>query len=218
MNAPIYQKINSIFKRDDKGKFIVDDYAQPEFEYLFNNEWVGTEKIDGTNIRIIYDPAENNITYRGKTDKAQIPTALDERLNELVFERCFDFRDIFDPDKASNVVLYGEGYGAKIQSGGKYTGDNSTDFILFDIWIDGWWMPRSFVEEVANKLDFNIVPIVFEGTLQDGINFVRGKGYKSVVAAEEMTAEGIVATPKVPLLGRNGKRVITKLKTADFKE
>lgn len=100
-----YHKINSIFKRDEKGKFIIGEYSTPEFEYLANNRWRWDEKIDGTQIRIIYE--NNKLTFGGKTDNAQIPAKLVSALQDLFSAE--KFKEVF-PD-ANNVCLYGEGYG-----------------------------------------------------------------------------------------------------------
>lgn len=45
-----YQKINNIFKFDEKYRTIVG--MTDTYQALRNIEWIGTEKIDGTNIRI----------------------------------------------------------------------------------------------------------------------------------------------------------------------
>ena len=50
-----YQKIQTLFLRDDKNIIIPDQFTYPEFEYLKDNKWECTEKIDGTNIRIELD-------------------------------------------------------------------------------------------------------------------------------------------------------------------
>ena len=44
-----YHKINTIFKRDmtNNGKMIIGNFALPEIEYLKNNKWIFTEKVDG---------------------------------------------------------------------------------------------------------------------------------------------------------------------------
>lgn len=75
-----YHKINSPFKRDDRGKFIIGDWAQSEFEYLQDNLWSWTEKIDGTNIRVMWDG--QSIRFGGKTDNAQIPVKLLTNLSD----------------------------------------------------------------------------------------------------------------------------------------
>lgn len=77
-----YHKIHTLFKRDLKTKRIIPGrYSLPEFEFLKDNWWVFTEKVDGTNIRIMWDGT--NITFGGKTDDAQIPTNLLSKLQEL---------------------------------------------------------------------------------------------------------------------------------------
>ena len=45
-----YHKIKTVFKRDPVTKFktlLEGEFASPEFEYLKNNEWIFTEKVDG---------------------------------------------------------------------------------------------------------------------------------------------------------------------------
>lgn len=199
-----YPKIDSIFKRDEKGIFIFDEYACDEFAYLANNEWVWTEKVDGMNMRIIYKDRE--IIYRGRTDNSQIPPQLIERLNEL-----FDvdkFREMFQCD----VCLYGEGYGNKIQKTGQLYKDYQ-DFVLFDVFIDGWWLERKNVEEIAKSLGIEVVAVIMVGTLWNAVESVK-KGFKSKWG--DFIAEGLVGVPSTPLYTRKGERIITKIKHKDL--
>lgn len=211
-----YHKINGLYKRDDNGDFIIGDFAQPEFAYLFNNEWIGTEKIDGTNIRIIWDGKK--VEIKGKSDNASIPSFLQTKLEEIVskinWEEAFPGieRD-FDGNRMTNITLYGEGYGAKIQKGGGDYIPNGVDFILFDVWIDGWWLKREDVDGIAAKLGIKSVPVLFKGTLGQAIEMVKG-GFKSTIGNAK--AEGLVLVPSVNLFSRKGERIITKLKTKDF--
>ena len=202
-----YHKINSLFKRDNKGNFITGQFSCPEFEYLFDNQWVGTEKIDGTNIRIHWNGTEFDI--QGRTDNAQTPPFLMERLEEMV--AGFDMKAVF-PD-AEDVVLFGEGYGAKIQKAGGLYKPDGVDFILFDVKIGPWWMKREAVNEIAEKLGILAVPVIFRGTLSEAMDMVR-VGFDSTIGTAK--AEGLVLTPEVDLFARRGDRVITKLKTKDF--
>ena len=55
MQPPMYPKIKSLFKRDEKTFKFTDEYSCPEFELLKGLRWVATEKVDGTNIRVIFD-------------------------------------------------------------------------------------------------------------------------------------------------------------------
>jgi len=206
-----YPKIQSIFKRDEKThKFINGQYSSLEFEYLKDNLWQFTEKIDGTNIRVGWeanDSGEFELRYGGRTSNAQIPTFLLSRLQELFDD--FDWFLSF-PD---GVVLYGEGYGAKVQKGGGNYIPDGVDFILFDVLIDGWWLKRADVEMVAQSLGIKVVPFLGEGTINDAVTSVKG-GLLSTFG--EFQAEGMVLKPRVELKSRAGHRIITKLKGKDF--
>ena len=206
-----YHKIQTVFKRDPETKFktlLENDYSLPEFEYLKNNEWIFTEKVDGTNIRIMFQ--DGKITFGGKTDQAQIPNQLINKLNEKILPLLNKFIEIFNN---AEVCLYGEGYGAKIQKGGgNYRADQ--DFVLFDIKIGHWWLKREDVEDIANKLNLDIVPIIGSGSLEEMVEYVK-TGFNSKWG--NFKAEGIVARPKNELLARNGRRIITKLKHKDFR-
>ena len=213
-----YHKIDTVFKRDPATKhktLLLGDWSQDAFGYLANNEWVFTEKVDGTNIRIMCPPYQENgqqfgITFGGKTDNASIPAFLVERLQQrfMLPEQREKLAGMF-PDGA---CLYGEGYGARIQKGGgNYRPD--TDFVLFDVKVGEWWLQRDAVEDVAAKLDLDIVPIIGRGTLAEMIDIAKG-GFNSRWGA--FLSEGIVARPAVELKTRNGSRIITKIKHKDF--
>ena len=202
-----YHKINTIFKRSRETNRIVEgDFSTPEFEYLANNVWTWSEKVDGTNIRVMLQGG--GITFGGKTDSAQIPAQLVARLNERFLPLAGKMQEVFGCD----TCLYGEGYGAKIQKGGgNYRQDQ--DFVLFDVKVGDWWLQRADVEDVAVKLGLDVVPIIGEGTLHDAIASAKA-GIVSTWG--EFQAEGIVARPKTELKTRNGHRIITKIKCRDF--
>lgn len=206
----IYHKIQSIYKRDSNGKF-TDEFTCPEFEYLKDNVWVGTEKVDGTNIRINWDGQQTRIG--GRTDRAQIPVTLFERLTEIT--DSLDFEGIFGEDESNDITLYGEGYGKKIQKIGSLYKPDGVDFILFDVNINGWWLKREDVDSIAVSLGLHPVPVRFEGTIREAIDYVE-KGFSSFIAENECKAEGLVLEPATPLRARNGARIITKIKTKDF--
>ena len=199
-----YHKIQSIYKRDPETKLrtFLDEFSTPEFELLRDIDWVFTEKVDGTNIRIMWD---GKVRFGGRTDTSQIPTFL---LNKL--------QDMFNPEMFAsfeNICLCGEGYGPKIQKrGGNYREDAS--FVLFDVNIDGWWLRREEVEDIAKKMNLDVVPIIGHGTLKDMVSMTKG-GFKSQWG--DFEAEGIVARPRVELFDRAGNRIITKVKCRDFR-
>jgi len=187
---------------------MIGKYTKPEFEYLADNEWVFTEKVDGTNIRVMYDGEK--IRFGGKTDNAQIPVRLLDRLNEIFSGKEDVFNEIFT---GKEICLYGEGYGSKIQkAGSSYIADN-VDYVLFDIKVNHTWLARSDVEGIGEKLGIKVVPIIGRGTINDALELVRG-GFKSTWG--DFIAEGLVIRPKEELLDRGGNRIITKIKYQDY--
>lgn len=204
-----YHKIHSIYKRDGQGKFIIGEWSCPEFEYLQNNLWEFTEKVDGTNIRIMFDGTD--VTFGGKTDNASIPSFLVTRLNNLFM--TLEQRQKFKENFAEGVCFYGEGYGERIQKGGgNYC--KGQDFVLFDIRIGEYWLKRENCEVIAKLFGIDIVPIFGYGTIHEAIKLCQD-GLNSNWGAFE--AEGIVLRPKVALLARNAAKIITKVKCKDFK-
>lgn len=203
-----YQKINTIYKRDPSGKQVLwGQFSQPEFEYLRDSEWTWTEKVDGTNIRVEWDGSKVN--YSGRTDSSQVPSTLIAVLREK-FDAA-PWVETFGVD--ASVVLFGEGYGAKIQKGGGNYKSDGQAFVLFDVLIGKWWLERADVEDVARNLGLDVVPIIGAGTIHAMVAQV-ARGFESRWGS--FRAEGIVARPKVTLLDRAGKRIITKLKAVDF--
>lgn len=205
-----YNKIDTVFNRDIYGtkRLIVDSWRNETVEYLKNSGWQFTEKFDGTNIRVIWDG--HSISFAGRTDKAIIPQHLLEYLNKTFSTQEVEqlFEQVYGDKQA---ILFGEGYGYKIQNGGNYRNDVS--FILFDVMIGENYQERQWVEETAVMLGIDVVPIVLEGTIEEAIEFVKTHP-KSTVGTAFM--EGVVGRPAVELRDRTGKRIIVKIKYSDF--
>jgi hypothetical protein len=206
-----YNKIDTLYKRDMEGskKLLEGEFRNPTVEFLKDNVWTFTEKIDGTNIRVYWDG--HKVQFGGRTERAQIPSDLVNYLNsifgtseaEQIFEEKFG---------ETEVILFGEGYGPKIQNGGNYRADVS--FIMFDVLIANNYQPRESVEDIAKAFGIDIVPIIFEGTIQEGVDFVKGHPDSTMGTAK---MEGLVGRPKIEMRDRCGKRVIVKIKWEDFK-
>lgn len=243
-----YHKIQTLFKREqegkNKGKMIRGAWTTPALEYLANCQWEFTEKVDGTNIRVNFHRIQDHLTVKfgGRSDNASIPKPLLAKLEERWPQSPMGSganatvgRWMVDND-LTDVTLYGEGYGPKIQNGGNYRDDQ--DFVLFDVKIGGFWLERDNVNDVGAKLGIDTVPVLGHGTLQDAIDIVetgltwdsnghmknwggsingkrRFAGLKSVWG--DFEAEGIVARTATPLFDRRGERMITKIKAVDFK-
>lgn len=205
-----YNKIETLWERDMDGskKLIEGKFRNPTVEYLKDNTWVFTEKVDGTNICVHWNG--HKVIFGGRTEDAQIPSHLLNKLIEMfgsdeaeqIFEQKFGEME---------VILFGEGYGPKIQKGGSYRPDVS--FILFDVLIGGNYQPRESVEDIARAFGIDIVPIILEGTIQDGVDFVKSNP-KSTMGTAMM--EGLVGRPKIEMRDRCGKRVIVKIKVKDL--
>ena len=218
-----YQKINTLFLRDENSIIMPQHFTCAEFEYLQNTQWECTEKIDGTNIHCdVYSEGVDDVRIAicGRTDKAQIPAHLMARLQDIfTIERIKEVFGCQIEDSSSDnpfqVSIYGEGYGAKIQKGGNYISDG-VDFILFDVRVGRWWLNREACESIAEQLGVSIVPLIGYMTIIEAIDFVR-KGFKSTIAEnKDYEAEGLVLKTPCGLISRKGERIITKIKTCDF--
>lgn len=204
-----YTKIPNIFKRDPQTKKLVEGiYSTQELAFLKNCMWETTEKVDGTNIRVEWDGYR--VSFKGRTDKAQIPSHLLKKLeslfggedNEEIFEETFGKK---------HVILFGEGYGEKIQKGGELYGP--VDFILFDVWVEGLWLRITDMYDITDKFGIKTVPFLGYKTLKEAVNFVKSQPHSYL---KENTMEGIVAKPAVGVLSRTGERIIVKINCRDF--
>ncbi len=207
-----YHKIKTVYLRNPENNhktLLEGAWAKPEFELLKDIDWICTEKIDGTNIRVMWDGG--NVRFGGKTENAQIPSILIKSLQDTFtnekMKKYFPEND--------NVCLYGEGYGKKIQKGGNYLHDRA-DLILFDVKIGEWWLTRDANEDVADKLNIRVVPVIGVWKLEQAVEYVKN-GFKSTIAHnKEYTAEGLIMKPITELFNRRGERIITKIKHKDF--
>ena len=211
-----YPKINSLFKRNQTDhSLIMGDYSCPEFGLI--KKWRIDEKIDGTNIRIVYDPlAENDaakISILGRSKDSAMPTNLFEFLkNHFTLQHL---ETVFAEAK-NKCILYGEGYGGNIQSAGPYY-RKTVGFMLFDILIGSWWLTREAIAEKAQLLEVPVPADLGIMTEQEIIHFVTSKPL-SKCTIKPYQIEGIIARTEPLMLFRNSKPVMWKLKIKDFTE
>ena len=205
-----YLKIPNIYERETFGKnrLIDGKFSSETLELLRNIQWRWTEKVDGTNIRVHWDG--HRVEFAGRTDRAQIPKPLYDLLTELfggtnkeeIFEQTFNEKD---------VILFGEGYGGRIQGAGPKYGE--LRFILFDVTVNGKYLSRENVEGIAGVFGLDCVPEIGYGTLEDAVKIVKRRP-KSLLGNIDM--EGLVCRPMKELQDENGRRVICKIKARDF--
>lgn len=222
-----YPKINSLWKRqgwypegdkksskefrEGRQSFIIGDYSEIEFGSI--KKWHVEEKVDGTNIRIIY--RDGLVTYGGRTANAQIPCHLLEYL-----QKAFTDLTLAKPFPCllehpyPNVILFGEGYGPKIQAvGGNYA--KEPGFILFDVWVNGWWLKRDDVHEIADSLHIPYCPDLGIMEEKEIIDFVKSKPHSKCSLYPQMM-EGVICRSEPLMLFRSGKPLMWKLKCREF--
>lgn len=203
-----YHKIPGPFKRHTEGPLRnrIDStrFSSAEIADLAGFQWMWTEKIDGTNIRVHWDGY--NVTFAGRTDRAQIPAPLFEYLETTFAEELLE-----QTFGGTAATLYGEGVGPKINGGARYS-PHDPALILFDIQIGGVWLRREGVENVAQQLLIPYAPYAWTGSLDEAIDLV-ARGHRSAWGG---FAEGLVGVPELGLLDRRGDRIITKVKHVDF--
>ncbi len=257
--AQYYQKINTLWKRDEKNRIIQGDYSLHEFGYLANSLWLVEEKIDGTNMSYdIYfgsDGSINRTEIRGKTENAKIPIGLLNEMNRIFGElidsgKLTDVFKIVKTDAQGNttvswpykVTIFGEGYGGKIQSGGRYS--KTEKFIVFDIEIqttpetEPLYLLRPSVDDICPKLGLDLVHAYGLMTIADAELIIENIAYNvytnrmgnpSLYAqdispfsnnAEDPTLviEGFVLKSPCGLRTRQGKPLVMKIKVKDYLE
>jgi hypothetical protein len=170
---------------------------------MFTPEGVQTD-VNGTGYM------ESSVKIGGRTDNANMPADLVQTVLGIV-----------TPEKMAAsfqcpVVLYGEGYGGKIQNGTGYS--LTKKFILFDVFVDNqWWLNQEQVEDVGAKLGLDVVPVIGDMSLECATLFVQ-EGFTTHIPGASPTkkAEGLVGRPIETLYDKHHHRIITKLKTKDF--
>lgn len=222
-----YPKIHSLWKREgwyfdqdkknspdyQKGRqsFLIGDYAEIEFGNI--KLWSVEEKIDGTNIQVIYK--DGKVSIAGRTDNAQLPVKLlnylqntfTESMMAKVFARA-------EEKPYPHVIVFGEGYGEKIQGcGSNYR--EGVGFMLFDIWIGGWWLQRIDCFHLAKQLDVPMAPQIGFMDTDRIMEFVKSQPL-SLCSRYKQVMEGVVCRPAPLVLFRNGIPIMFKLKCKEF--
>jgi len=212
-----------------------------------NAKWEATEKVDGecTSIHLIPNicgahacaDGDQEFDYdyvvevHGKTDNANMRPEEVELLMKIgdveKLIEAFSYerpapeygngqKDLVKPDL--ECIIFGETYGKGMQKpGGRYCKDH-LKFICFDIKVGNIWLKRDAVEDICKKLGIDVVPYLGEMTLDEAI--VKAEtGFLSQVSEDPtLEAEGIVLRAPLGILDRLGRRIITKVKTKDFRD
>lgn len=214
-----YPSIETIYVRDHSTNILqFGDIRLPEIECV--KEWTLSEKIDGTNIRVII--TAQGIDIRGRTDKAQLPPGLEDAILSAIpsHDKLLDFFREYGgrvDEEGWSVTFYGEGYGAGIQKGGSYSDTKS--FRVFDLMLgENTWVDDDEMRRVAQNLGMITAPFLgYHSHLpqtEEELTALMPTG--SIVAQvdsgrEGVPPEGVVAKPRHVLLDKYGNRVMWKL-------
>jgi RNA ligase len=208
-----FPKTENLFVRDpDTYKLIVGELRDPAYAQIAR--WLVTEKVDGTNIRVLLrlDPETEHLCgvsrmlteVRGRSDNANLPPGLEQKIVQTIqanVETAYHWlKEVTGDDPDIVVCLYGEGYGAGIQKmGGAYRPKEDGKAIrLFDVatsrveWEDDvalptgtWWRDWATVESAATALGLWTVPVLSEGSGIEEITEDVTDGFRSAVALED---------------------------------
>lgn len=195
------------------------------------------EKVHGTSAHIRYrkTPVIANVEVERDGEKSFdiLPGSQDTidffsgGASSLQFISLFDrealfarFRELAGERPATDITVYGEAYGGKMQ-GMKDTYGPDLRFIAFEVKIDDKWLspPRAF--GLVTSLGLEFVPFEAIPFTDEAINAERDR--PSVVAARrgmgfDKMREGIVLRPPFEVQLNNGCRVIAKHKRPEFCE
>lgn len=184
-------------------------YRNSSLLYLENNYWNFKRKLDGQNMRVYWNGEQT--LWNGKSDAFQCGAELTEYMNETFLEELFEEHFGRDVD----VVLYGEHMGPKVQ--GNELELKKSEFVLFDVWLQGHWLCPEAIVEVAKN--FNI-KTCYDYMMYD--NDVAKYEEKLTTLIDRVAYgnydgwEGIVATPVVDLRDSSGNRIVVKIKNRDY--
>lgn len=223
-----YSSIETLYKRDKAtNKLNFNEVRQPEWEMI--KGWMLTEKVDGTNIRVIVSEAD--IQIMGRSNNATVPPGIAAFILST-FPTHEEIVAYFGGLTDRTVTFYGEGYGPGIQGSDPMqyrTKEQGKAFRCFDILrsgtIDYWLSPEEWTGvceslKIPTVTDFGCIANIPMGH-EAALNMMDMFAGKSEVAIQDsgsvIVPEGVVARPLFPLFNQYGSRVIWKLTRREFK-
>ncbi len=222
-----FTKYNSL--ENVKQKFITSLIDQGYGSMKF----VATEKIHGSNFGIHIDNTEIKFSRRNAFLEECEQFNGHMRIAGTLIEASHQLRTLLP--SANNIIVFGEICGGslngkkkegakKIQGEVQYSED--TEFLVFDIKVDGEYLPFNEVEYLVGFTRFELVPIVGIGTLTEVLGFANDSdsvvpamlGYDAPEAGTNFKEGNVIAPYKQTVRLPNGKRLIFKDKNSKFKE
>jgi len=138
------------------------------------------------------------------------------------------FNSLFDTEELKNkfietgldeVVIYGEGYGGKMQ-GMSATYGKELKFVAFEVKICGCWLNVPKAYEFCKSMGIEFVAYERVSTDIEKLNAERDRPSRQAKrnGIEDKIAEGVVLKPLIELRKNNGARIICKHKRDEFME
>lgn len=217
-----YQKIETLFKFDNATKTYLPEFYNPYVEYLKDNAWICSEKIDGTNVQVEYDG--HRVSFHGRTERTDFLKEVLAVLSETFADSEVEFEQLFG-DK--HVILFMECYGGKIQ-GGLYGGKER--LIGFDVMVNGCYLDKMTIKDIFDKFGVETIKFFTVKKLDYAIDIVKNiaaypqDSYHISTHCEKnynesrTTIEGLVCVPAMRIYDHQGKRIIVKIKARDMKK
>lgn len=219
-----YHSIETVFVRNKETNVL--DFTKIRNEtHAFIPRWILTEKIDGTNVRVVV--TLSGIEIKGRTDNATLHPELVAEVTGLfdhgkLLEYFTNYRGK-ELHPNWSVTFYGEGYGAGIQKGGVYS--QTKRFRCFDVLLgESWWTTHDQAFAICMGLNIPFVPDLGESIsipqTRDELlsRFLDGESQVALwdSGKERVLPEGVVAKPPVVLFDAHGDRVMWKLTFREF--
>jgi RNA ligase (TIGR02306 family) len=167
-----------------------------------------SEKIHGTNFRLGYIEGEimaGSMGMRRKRPESETNTTYwlpygNEGINNFL-SSCHYLE--LDGRKLKQVILFGEIFGAGIQSL-HYGAKRNPEFRIFDIYVNGKYLNDEDFEETCNFWNIPTVPILYKGPFS--LEKVKELAQGNTVLNDQHIKEGVIIKPLVerndPKIGR----------------
>lgn len=191
------------------GYLHIDNLYKNNTIQLFN-ECYALEKIHGTSANIKWKD-KKVIFFSGGASYHEFVKIFDEEKLSKVFDEIFEF---------SNVTIFGEAYGGKMQAMRATYGDK-LKFVAFDVMIDDAWADVPNAENIVKKFDLEFVDYAKIKTDIEAINAERDKDSTQAIrngCGPGHKREGVVLRPLIECRKNNGSRIISKHKRDEFME
>ena len=190
-----FTAIEELFEKAESGKYKEWIIKDPTVEYLANNSWDWVKFNEGERIVIHWDG--NGVDYKAESERD-----LKSALGFTFFsESAKDmFKLLF---KNKGTYLYG------IYVCRAYNPHNEFCFETFeleDVKVDGAYLPREGVENVARAFGLDNAPVLGHGTLKQAVLYVKAH-----------PGTNVVCRPSHEMQNEKGERVIVRVMYDGFK-